>query len=49
MWLVRFEAAASLGKIKDPLAIEPLRDALNDKDSSVRAAAEGALNAIELR
>ena len=46
LWALRFEAARSLGMIRDPRAIGPLTDALSDKDEYVREGAEGALREI---
>ena len=46
LWALRFEAARSLGLIKDPRAIGPLTEALSDKDEYVREGAEGALKEI---
>ena len=46
LWALRFEAARSLGMIKDPRAIGPLTEALYDKDEYVREGAEGALKEI---
>jgi HEAT repeat protein len=46
LWAMRFEAARSLGMIKDPRAIGPLTEALYDKDEYVREGAEGALKEI---
>jgi HEAT repeat protein len=43
---VRFEAVRSLGNIKDPRAIEPLRDATNDRDEAVRDIALDVLEKI---
>jgi len=46
LWALRFEAARSLGMIKDPRAVGPLTEALSDKDEDVREGAEGALKKI---
>jgi HEAT repeat protein len=43
---VREAAAAALGRIGDPAAIEPLRAALNDTHANVRHAAAAALEAL---
>lgn len=45
-WALRFEAARALGKIKDPIAVGSLREALNDKDTYVREGVEAALQEI---
>src|SRR5262245_49360038 len=43
---VRVTAALELGKLSDPNAVDPLVDALNDPNASVRAAAAAALEQI---
>jgi len=45
-WAVREEAAAALGKLRDPRAVYALIGILRDEDRSVRDAAVGALTAI---
>lgn len=45
-WAVREEAAALLGRLKDPRAVDPLVSILRDSDRSVREAAIGALVSI---
>jgi HEAT repeat protein len=44
--LLRADAAKALGEIGDPKAVDPLIDALGDKDSNVRYAAAMALGKI---
>ena len=44
---VRWEAAETLGKIKDPRAVEPLISALKDESSDVRIAAAKVLGEIK--
>ena len=46
---IRYTAASVLGYIKDTRAIEPLKKALNDKNSNVRQSAEKALENINAK
>jgi len=43
----RLKAVKSLGKLKTPLAVDPLRDVLNDRSKEVRCAAIEALSTIQ--
>lgn len=45
-WAIREEAAALLGRLRDPRAVDPLVSVLRDADRAVREAAIGALTAI---
>jgi HEAT repeat protein len=46
-WQIRWDAAAALGEMKDPRAIEPLRAALKDENSYVRMTAARSLGMID--
>jgi HEAT repeat protein len=45
-WQLRYEAAAALGKIKDPRVVGPLLEALNDRNIRVKEAAAKSLKEV---